>query len=470
MTITFTDIPSSIRKPGKYFEFNTALAVRTLPTNRQKLLIIAQRTTGGSVAELVPTEVFSDVEAAEYFGDGSQAHLMAKAAIDANPYVALSICAMDDAGAGVAATGTVTISDPAPATGTLTLWVGNQSVSIAVTIADAVGVIATALAAEITATPSLPVTAAADAAVVTLTAKNDGIQGNTIAVSYEAANSCCAAVIVDMASGATDPDATNALAACVATQYDIIALSLNDATSIGLMTTHLDLVSGPLEQRPGVGVYGYSGVLATGTTLAGNINHERAVCPFVRGTRSLDCEIAAAFGAILAYEEDPARPLNTLALTGIHAPAIASRLSRTEQETCLWAGVAPCEVGPGGDVQIVRAITTYTLNASSISDVSMLDITTIRTLDYVRKACRERIALRFPREKLNARVVSSVRSELLSVLYALEELEIVENVDDEKDALVVERSATDANRLNAKIPADVVNGLHVFAGRIDLIL
>ncbi len=30
--IQFDEIRASIRKPGKYFEFNTKLAVRTLPT------------------------------------------------------------------------------------------------------------------------------------------------------------------------------------------------------------------------------------------------------------------------------------------------------------------------------------------------------------------------------------------------------------------------------------------------------
>ena len=41
--ISFDTLPSSIRKPGKYFEFNTKLAVRTLPSNAQTLCLIGQR-------------------------------------------------------------------------------------------------------------------------------------------------------------------------------------------------------------------------------------------------------------------------------------------------------------------------------------------------------------------------------------------------------------------------------------------
>jgi phage tail sheath gpL-like len=115
-------------------------------------------------------------------------------------------------------------------------------------------------------------------------------------------------------------------------------------------------------------------------------------------------------------------------------------------------------------------VSTYTVDAQGIDDVSLLDVTTIMTLDYVRKACRTRIALRFPRSKLSSKTPPKVRSELLDVLYQLESLEIVEAVSDNIDLLVVERDTQDANRLNAKIPTDVVNGLHVFAGRIDLLL
>jgi len=193
-------------------------------------------------------------------------------------------------------------------------------------------------------------------------------------------------------------------------------------------------------------------------------------CAYLRATYSQPCELAAAFGALVAFEEDPARPLNTLELTGIHAPAIGSRLTRTEQENCLYNGLTPIEVDSAGAPAIVRAVTTYTVDASGVADTSLLDLTTIRTLDYVRKACRTRIALRFPREKLNDATIKSVKSELLDVLGRLEDLAIVEHVEANKDLLVVERNAQDPNRIDAAIPADVVNGLHVFAGRIDLIL
>jgi phage tail sheath gpL-like len=469
--IAFDNIPASIRKPGKYFEFNTKLAVRTLPANQQQMLIIGQRLAEGAVPALTPARIFSDAEAADAFGLGSMAHRMCRAAIVANPYLQLTVCALDD-GAGAAATGTVTLAGTAAASGTLTLFVGNDRIEIAIAAADTAAAVAMALKAALDDKADLPVTATISEEVVTLSARHKGLAGNRIGLSCPAAAKGITATLSGpaLAGGAIDPDIATALAKVYAEQYDVICTPYSDQAALTVLRTHLDAVSGPIEQRPGVAGAALDAPLAQATTLAGQINAGRISLAYLRGSRSPGYEIAAAYAAVIAWEEDPARPLNTLALTGIAAPPIDQRLSRTEQENCLANGVTPLEVGPGETVRIVRAITTYTLDPQGITDIALLDLTTIRTLDYVRKACRERISLRFPREKLSSRTADKVRTELLDVLYKLEELEIVEEVEANKDGLLVERDSQDPNRLNAKIPCDVVNGLHVFAGRIDLLL
>lgn len=467
--ISFDNIPSTIRKPGKYFEFNTKLAVRTLPANTQKVLVVGQRLAAGTVAANVVVDVYSDIEAADYFGNGSQLHLMCRAAIKANPYLSMQAVAMDDAGAGVAAASTVTMTGPATKAGVLTVKVAGKLVQIAIAATDTATAIAAALAAQIALQPDLPVTAAAALGVVTLTAKNKGTQGNNIKIEATTTATGTTATVVAMAAGATDPTIATPLAAVFGAGHNIIISAWNDATNLTALRDHLDSVSGPLEQRGAIGIYAHTGTLASATTLAASINAGRISAPNFKVPEQ-PCELASAYGAVVASQVDPARPLNLLELKGITAPALADRLSRTEQENALYNGVTPLEVGPGDKVQIVRAITTYTLDAQAIPDISLLDLTTIRTLDYVRKACRERISLRFPREKLSERTIPKVKDQLLDVLYKLEQLEIVENVDDNEPGVVVERDLQDPNRLNAKIPTDVVNGLHVFAGRIDLLL
>ncbi|MCX7204742.1 MAG: phage tail sheath subtilisin-like domain-containing protein [Proteobacteria bacterium] len=469
--ISFDSIPSSIRKPGKYFEFNTKMAVRLLPGNLQKVLLIGQRMAIGTVAAAVPTDVFNDADAATMFGRGSILHSMVAAAITAYPYAAITAIALDDAPAGTQAAGTVTLTGAATAAGALTLWVGNDRIDAAISNGDTPTIVALALKTALDRAPDIPVTATVNLGVVTLTAKNKGTLGNTIKlISSFAIATGLVAVIAPMAGGATDPDIQAALTPIYSAGHNILCSSLMDTASLQKLRTHLDAVGGPMEQRGAIGVYGNTGTLAQATTLALSINSGRTSSILVPSTPSLSWEVAAAYAAVIASEEDPARPLNTLALTAIAPSPFANRLSRTEQENALYNGVTPSEVGPGDKVQIVRAITTYTKDPQGIDDVSLLDLTTIRTLDYVRKACRERIALRFPREKLSSRTADKVWSELYDVLLKLEELEFVEQVVENKDKLIVQRDLQDANRLNARIPTDVVNGLHVFAGRIDLYL
>jgi len=470
MPIQFDTIPTSIRKPGKYFEFNLKLASRTLPANLQKMLIVAQKLAAGSAAANVPVQVYSSSEAAELFGSGSLACLMVVAALKAYRYLDLTVLPIADAAASVAATGTITIAGPATSSGLLTLKVGNKSLAVAIAQGDTATDIATALQELLAQTSELPVTAAVNGAVLTLTAKNAGTLGNQIPLSASVTAGSVTATIVAMASGVGDPDITAALAVIVGQRYHVIALSYNDQANITALRTHLDAMSHARVAKSGIGVYATTGAMAAATTLSAQINGWRISAPYLRGTASLPCEVAAAYAALAAGEEDPARPLNTLQLTGIAVPPIASRLSDPEQESCLQNGVSPLAVGSGEVVQIVRAITTYTKNSAGNPDATLLDITTPRQLDYVRDAARTRVDTRFPREKLNNKTCDKVWAELYDVLKKCEELEIVENVDENKDALVVERNAQDVNRCDAAMPADVVNGLQVLASRIDLIL
>ncbi|HOX22377.1 MAG TPA: phage tail sheath subtilisin-like domain-containing protein [Elusimicrobiales bacterium] len=471
MTIQFETIPGGIRTPGKYLEYNNKLAVRTLPANEQKLLIVGQKTSAGPAAALTPVQVVSDQQAAELFGPGSIAHLMVAAAVAANPYLDLTVVPQADAAESSKAGGSFAVAGPATGAGTLRIGIGSKLLEIAVAANDSATAIAAAIAAAIPAGSSLPVTATADSGTVTITAKNAGTLGNLITLSCEKIGAAGVTVTVTQPTGgATDPDISLALATVTAKQFHKIVSPLSAQTPLTALRTHLASVSDYRNQKPGIGVYGYNAVLADAVTLAGQLNGERLVCAYLRGSKSLPCEIAASMAAVMASETDPARPLNSLELKGLDVPALSSRFSGTEVENLLHNGITPLEVGPGEKVQIVRAITTYTVNAAGAADVSYLDVTTITTLDYLREACRTRMALRFPREKLFTRKLEDIRLELYDVLKKCEELEIVEAVDENKDALIVERSETSVNQVNAAIPADVVNGLHVFAGRIDLLL
>lgn len=484
--ISFTQVPANVRKPGVYLEENTSNALRGLTAKNDKVVILAQLLSTGTVAEKVPTKVFSDADASLYFGAGSQAYLMAKAALAANPYIDLTVAAIADSGS-TKATGSIAIAAAATASGSIDVWIGDQLISTSVASGDSAVAIATAIKANIDAVANtLPiVTSALSTSTIPLTARNAGTCGNYIAMSYKI-NSVTATTVTlsQLGSGATDPDvgahgsAGTLLASIVAGGYTMIISQFNDSTNLGKIKTMLDFVSGAMEQRPAICVFGYTdevGSLANCKTLCGTTeNHGRMTCGYISYAsdnlaKSEQEKIAAAYGAMIASEPDPSRPLDGLVLAGISVPAVIDRLTRTQQEDCLNNGVTPLAV-VNEQVTIVRAISTYTLNALSVADPTLLDITTIRTLDYVREQIRVRLALRYFRTKLSSRTPKSVRSQVLDVLYLLEQNEIVENVDANKAGVIVERDTSDTSRLDIRVPADIVTGLHCICGVIDLIL
>lgn len=185
--ISFDQIPASIRKPGKYFEFNTTNAVRTLAANSQKMLIIAQKAED-SDAPLVPVRIYDDATAGALFGYGSQAQLMVQAAIRAYQYLDLSVLPVPPDAAGVAAGGKLELTGTATGAGVVSLTIADTSVAVAAASQDTAQNVLDELAAALNAEQSLPVSATvvtpedpdgeggqvAPPPYLTLTAKNKG--------------------------------------------------------------------------------------------------------------------------------------------------------------------------------------------------------------------------------------------------------------------------------------------------------
>ncbi|HAX5100551.1 TPA: phage tail protein [Escherichia coli] len=470
--IQFDTIQSSIRKPGVYFEFNTRLAVNTLPGNEQRVLVIGPMLPDGTATPLDAVSVYSEAEADLYFGAGSLAAAMARAAINANSYLQLDVIGIADNGTGQAASGAVNISGTATSSGTLSVWIAGEQISVDVETGDEPSAIIPALVEVMTQTPSLLVTGEykSESSQLALKARTEGAWGNDITLSVTTTADGLSVSTTSMADGEMDPDIQPALDAVFAAGHNILICPFSTSTALAAMKQHLEKTGNATEQRGAIGCAGCTGSLGNGIALASGVNSGRVSIPWYRGSVMLPAVLAAIYGAVMASEEDPARPLNTLPLNGLDVVAMSQRESRNEQESALHNGLTPVEVGSGNTVQIVRAVSTYTVNAQGVDDISLLDITSIRTLDYTRKACRERISLRFPREKLSTRTTAKVESELYDVLLKLEEAEILENVEANKEKLLVQKNGKDPNRIDCVVPADVVNGLHVFAGRIDMIL
>lgn len=467
--ISFEKIGSSNRKPSVLAEFNTRMATRGLPGNRQTTLIIGQKTAAGSLAALTLTNVFSDDEAAQLCGYGSQIHRMVLKTLKANKYSNISIMPLVDA-AGAAANWPVTVAGVPTASGVFSLALNDDIIEIATATTDTPTTIAAAIVTAITSRPELAFSAANEAGVATITAKNKGTVANAFKVTVAGTTPGITLAVGAIVPGTIDPDITPALTAAFIGGHDQVVIAYKDAPNVVALRNHIDAVGSPEEKRWALGFVASNGSLATATALSASIGHGFINNPWCRNTTTPTMEIAASYAAVIAANEDPALGYDNAEVKGIAVPLVIDRTSRTEEESALYNGVTPLNVGPGERVQIVRAISTYTVNSAAVPDVAWLDITTPRTMKYVAKVFIEDRARTYLGGKITDRRIQSMHDRGVVLLKMLEDLEIIEAVDDNLDDYIVERDLQDVSRVNERIPVDVVNNLHIIAERFDLLL
>ncbi|MGT4977134.1 phage tail sheath subtilisin-like domain-containing protein, partial [Escherichia coli] len=210
-----------------------------------------------------------------------------------------------------------------------------------------------------------------EASQLTVTTRTKGAWGNDITLSASTTAGGLTVSATPMANGEMDPDIQPALDAVFAAGHNILICPFSTAPALAALKQHLEKTGNAMEQRGAIGCAGWTGSLGNGITLAAGVNSGRVSIPWYRGSVKLPAVLAAIYGAVMAGEEDPARPLNSLALSGLDVVAMSQRESRNEQENALHNGLTPVEVGPGNTVQIVRAVSTYTVNAQGVTDVSL---------------------------------------------------------------------------------------------------
>ncbi|SOD42331.1 phage tail sheath subtilisin-like domain-containing protein [Nitrosovibrio sp. Nv4] len=483
--VSFAEIPVDIRTPGQYIEIDNSKAVQGLPTQDRKILILGQRLAAGTVAQKVPMRVLNADQAAGYFGRGSLLHGMIAAAKAANPYTDMWAVALDDAGAGVAATGTITVTGTPTEAGTINLYIGGVRLQAGVAANDSVTVVAAAIAAAINAAADLPVTATSALGVATITARHKGETGNAIDVRFnyymgEATPKGITLAIAAMSGGTGNPAMADALSAIGSDQYYTIATPWTDSANMVALESELGTRWGPMSQKTGHAFAGLSGTHGTLTTYGAARNSLHSTVVGSGKSPSAPWIWASILAAVCEFNGaiDPARPFQTLLLPGLLPPSEKERFTRDERNLLLKDGISTFLVDAGGRVLIERVITTYQTNSFGVEDISYLDLETKWTVDYIRYAVRARIALRFPRYKLandgtnfapGQAIVTPrvIRAELLGLFRELEQSGLVENFDQFKADLLVVRSNSDPNRINAVIPPDIVNQFRVFAAAVQ---
>jgi len=483
MSVPFTRIPANIRVPLFYAEIDNSQA--SYFEQDSKVLLIGQKLAAGTAAADTPILVSRTDEAIAQFGRGSILARMHAVARAQDPMSEIWCIPLSDAAAGAAATGTVTVIGPASAAGTLTLYVAGQRVQIAVAATDSVAQVATALAAAINAATDLPVTAMAAAAVVTLTARHKGTLGNDItlipnrrgALGGEAYPSGLSLTISAMTGGSGDPALIGAIAAMGDEAYAHIILPYTDSAALDAIRTEMGDISGRWSYARQL--YGHvwsarRGSLGQQVTFGDSRNDPHVTVADIEPLVPQPVwEIAAAYGMqnAAALEVAPHRPTQTLALVGIDPAPAGSRRTMTERQSLLMHGIATTYVA-GGVLRIERAVTTYRVNDWGVNDPSYLDVNTLVQLSYILQFLKGRVTQKYGRhalanngKRIGPGVVTPniVRGELTASYDELERSGIAENAEAFAANLIVERNATNPNRLDVLYPPDLVNQLRIFA-------
>lgn len=380
--------------------------------------------------------------------------------------------------------GTVTLR--AVAAGT-----AGNAVTLATTDATDLAVSAATLTGGVAGeNPDLSMHASVNGAVITLRSNNAGAVANEydVRLNYrpdsERLPTGITATLVQPASGATNPSLTSLIAALGDTQFHVIANPYTDATSLTSLETELTSRFGPMRMIEGHAFASKDDSYANCSTLGDSRNSPHSTIVRTNDSPTPSPEHSASIAATAAYhlQIDPARPLQTLPLPNVLAPAEADRDTLEERNLSLYDGISTTKVGGGGLVQIERLITTSQTNAAGSPDEAYLSVETMFTLMYARNNFRSRMATKYPRHKLGGDSTAYPAGEAImtpslgkaeAVSWFLEMSTSSPVVFDPsaleqfKADLVVEINASNSNRLDFMLPPDLINQFIVGASQVQ---
>lgn len=488
MTMPFKNIPQNLRVPLFYAELDNSHANTGATT--QRALLIGQMTSSGTGVANTPQICQGVSDAKSVGGPGSMLALMAAAYRGADPFGEVWYLPLADGGSSLAAAGAVAFTAAATATGVLSLYIAGALVSLTVTPTQTVAQLATALAAAINANTDLPVTAAVDGTTtskVNVTAKNKGLAGNDIdlrlnyrgAAGGEVMPTGLTVTITAMSGGAVNPDLTAGLANLLDKEFDFIAFPYTDSASLDAMKSFLSSVSGRWSWSKQLygGAFGASrGTLGTLTTFGSARNDEHMSIMGFNDSPSPNWIWAANITAAVAVsaKADPALPLQTLVLSQVLAPPLASRFRLEDRNVLLWDGISTFTVANDGTVAIENLITTYQLNSFGQPDDSYLQVETLLTLQFVLRQLRADITSKFSRVKLAANgtrfapgssivTPNTIKASQIAKYQELEYDGYVQKSDVFAEALIVEQNASNPSRVDVLYPGTLINQLRILA-------
>lgn len=375
-------VAPSTKKPGLYLTVDLlgANANPGLATLRG-LLLAPKGTAGNITANTEIREVFGPDDVATSHGAGTPGHLAAKRLFGHYGLLSLDVGA-PTASAGSAATGVQTFTGTATVNSTISFRVHGRVIEVPWNAGETATAFGTRAAATINSFGAdLAVTVAAATGSLTYTHKVAGPWGNDVKINASITAGGTGITIsanpAALTGGTTEPDFTTILALVQTREYRriLVCLSNADATlntassNAARLAAHIASVASGSAAKLQVGVVGHTGVIADVQAGAVGRNSERMQYVFGQNFEDLPCEVAAAEMAdamrFVSQRANFNRIGNPLTLYGPRDTA-ADKLTDTEAESLLGAGVSPLDIEPRSrQVYTVRPITTRSLNGTA---------------------------------------------------------------------------------------------------------
>ncbi|UQZ89534.1 hypothetical protein C4J81_15360 [Deltaproteobacteria bacterium Smac51] len=490
MTISFNEIPKNWLSPLFYCEIDPTRADQSAAAMPYKVLVMGHGDYGTAVNE--PQRATSAGQVARLFGKNSLLAAQAGAWFSGNTTTEVYFVGVAEP-VGKAAEVKIVFSGTTNGGGNLYVYIAGRRISAYVSAGATAEDAAQAVHAAISHDNVWRSALDEDGRAVIVTAPHAGQYANGVMVrlGYYQGEELPAGLTVSFEGGSDysgtptpDYEVSAALAALVAFHGEIDPARPFQSLSI------------PGMLPPRAGTFGRMGG-GTGTpdlsglfSALGDIHYHLMVSPWVDGY-SLQSLKETASGRWHALAEIPVQVI--CAAGGTHTElgmlgdshnsehltimGTGGHFTAQENNLLLFDGISTYAVTSDGGCAIQRLVTTYKENAWGAEDKAYRDLNTLLTVSFLRRSLKVWMTQKFPRHKLasdNANfgfgqaiaTPQMIRGEALSWLYAMERLGLVENVDQCKDELIVERNADDPCRVDIYLPPDVVNQLRVMATKM----
>lgn len=459
--------------------------------NESRSILLGHANTGAALAAGAIAPCNTEMDARLLCGAGSMLESMYLAARRNAP--AQEIWIGHVAASGTPEVRTVTVSSVPASGGQGILQIAGRAISIDIAAGATATAVATALAAAINgyydrlSKRSLPFTATAAAAVVTLTARHAGAYSTGIDIFVPVVDGINAFAgnlsFATATPGAGVPSIANVLASMGDDPFETIISAFGDTANLTLASSFLNNIAGRWSYAQQL--YGHFFYPKTGTTseittagLAKDDWHLTLVPRFTAGGNAEpDYEfVSAVVGRVAAWfgggaNGDVSRNQTGLVVDGVTAPRDRAYWpDYATRDAFLKNGVSTWKVDRTGNVLIDKLITQQQ-TTNGAPDTTFRDVQRPYQLMYALKKFRADLAAEHSNKALasdnpdNLEALTTPKDIKATLIHSYIEMSgVLENADAAVQALRVTRDPDNANRVNIHLELDFVNAMDIFAG------